>query len=737
MSGIRRTAAAACLAIGVTVLALAGVSGANHATVERVSIGSIGGNGNFNAFVDSVSADGSKVVFSTAEALAGGDGDCLQDIYLRSGSTTTRISTGANLGNFPFTPSAGQISPDGSRVFFSTAEQLEPTDTDTNQDLYVRSGTTTAQVSIGSSGGNGVFGVNNVAGMSTDGFRVFFETGETLEPDDTDGSIDVYERSGTTTTRISTGPTGGNGGPSAFFVGATPDGSRVYFTTHEPMEPTDTDSSADIYERTGSTTTRISLGSAGGNGIASAGFRAVAPDGSRVIFDTFESLEPDDTDTANDVYVRAGSTTTRLSTGSAGGNASLSASFAGASADASRVFFTTNEPMEPTDTDSSADIYERTGSTTTRISTGASGGNGAFGAFFAGASADGSRVFFITDESLEPGDTDTSADLYERTGSTTTRITTGTSGGNGAFAPAFRAASTDGSRVFFTTDEQLEPGDTDSQVDAYERSGSTTTLLSTGPNGGNGSAGVTWGGISADGTNVFFAVNDKLVSADTDNAFDVYKAALASTAGYPRPQGATPFRVSLVPVYDECTQANTSHSAPFAFGACNPPTLASDWVTVGTPDANGQPVKFVGSLKIEAVVGAPGGPDDSDAALTVSIVDVRNQGGLSDYTGELRANAKLRITDKAAGPDQTTPATVADVPFNVTVPCSATGDTTIGGSCVLNTSLDTLLGPSAVVEGKRGIFKMDRVDVYDGGADGDVDTPSGDTLFASQGFFVP
>jgi hypothetical protein len=73
----------------------------------------------------------------------------------------------------------------------------------------------------------------------------------------------------------------------------------------------------------------------------------------------------------------------------------------------------------------------------------------------------------------------------------------------------------------------------------------------------------------------------------------------------------------------------------------------------------------------------------------------------------------------------------------VTVPCSATGDTTIGGSCTLSTSLDGLLGASAVVEGKRGIYRMDRVDVFDGGADGDVDTPAGNTLFASQGFFVP
>ncbi len=41
-----------------------------------------------------------------------------------------------------------------------------------------------------------------------------------------------------------------------------------------------------------------------------------------------------------------------------------------------------------------------------RISTGTINGNGAFGATFAGASADGTRVFFTTQEQLRTSDTD-------------------------------------------------------------------------------------------------------------------------------------------------------------------------------------------------------------------------------------------------------------------------------------------------------------------------------------------
>jgi hypothetical protein len=78
------------------------------------------------------------------------------------------------------------------------------------------------------------------------------------------------------------------------------------------------------------------------------------------------------------------------------------------------------------DTDSAFDIYERSGGSTSHVSTGA---NGASDAFFDGNSADGSRVFFSTDESLAAGDSDSNYDIYERSGGATTRLSTGSGGG--------------------------------------------------------------------------------------------------------------------------------------------------------------------------------------------------------------------------------------------------------------------------------------------------------------------
>src|SRR5438477_5089264 len=61
----------------------------------------------------------------------------------------------------------------------------------------------------------------------------------------------------------------------------------------------------------------------------------------------------------------------------------------------------------------------------------------------------------------------------------------GPTGGNGAFDAIIPAVlSADGSHAFFRTYESLVPADTDAQPDVYERAGGSTTLVSTGPNGG-------------------------------------------------------------------------------------------------------------------------------------------------------------------------------------------------------------------------------------------------------------
>jgi hypothetical protein len=690
---------------------------ANHSLKEEISIGPNGGNGAVNSFFDGTSLDGTHAFFETSESLVASDTDAVFDIYERVGNTTSEVSTGPAGGNGPSDAFFDGVSDDGARVFFDTDEQLVAADTDNFIDVYQRFGGTTTLVSTGAAGGNGAFDVT-FDGISRDGLHVFFETDEALVAGDIDGSTDIYDRSGGTTTLVTSGTAPG----IPIFDGSSDFGGRVYFDTDDALVPADTDTQFDVYERFSGSTNLISTGPAGGNGAFPARYEGNSATGGSVWFETNEPLVAGDTDAQNDVYERAGGTTTQVSTG---GNGAFDAFFDGASSDGSHVFFHTTEPLAGGDLDTRRDVFDRTAGTTVRVSTGPAGGNGVFDAFFTGASLDGSHVFLETSEPLVAADTDVRQDVYERVGGTTTnQVSTGSAGGNGAFDAFFDGASRDGTRVFFDTSESLEPSDTDASSDVYERWNGATTHITFGPNGGNAAIGAFFDAASGDGSRVFFNTRESLVSGDTDAARDVYAATVAA---YPRPRGATPLRVSLVPAFNQCTSSNRTHGAPLSYGSCAPPVQSSSQLTVGTPDANGAAAKSIGSVVYQAL--------PSDVRLTATVTDVRLKAGLGDYTGQLQVDSSIRITDKLNGPATDEPATGIDTNFPVTVPCTGTSDTTVGSTCSVGTTFNAVT-PGAIVSSARSIWQFGDVRVFDGGPDG-VASTAPNTLFERQGVFVP
>ena len=134
-----------------------------------------------------VSDDGSHVFFSTSESLVSGDTDTDEDIYERSAGLTTLPAAGSN-------SAYRSISSDGTQLFVVTGESLAATDTDSAADVYRFSGGTPIQQSIGSSGGNDNLGNATFNKNSSDGSRVFFTTADRLEPNDVDSAADIYER---------------------------------------------------------------------------------------------------------------------------------------------------------------------------------------------------------------------------------------------------------------------------------------------------------------------------------------------------------------------------------------------------------------------------------------------------------------------------------------------------------------------------------------------------------------
>src|SRR2546423_15118398 len=93
-----------------------------------------------------------------------------------------------------------------------------------------------------------------------------------------------------------------------------------------------------------------------------------------------------------------------------------------------------------------------------------------------------------------------------------------------------------------------------------------------------------------------------------------------ASGSHVRPKGASPLRASLVPSYKACTTANRTHGAPLAFPSCNPPVQSSNFLTLGTPDANGAGANSVGSILLRVKSTSPG-----DVLINSTISDVRSK----------------------------------------------------------------------------------------------------------------
>lgn len=465
---------------------------------RQVSLGPTGGNDTLPSVYNGISSDGDEVFFSTTEGMVPGDTDQSQDVYVRNlDENRTLLASAGNSScaiqgcgneeiNASYVPD-GAVA-DGGGVFFATSEPLVDADQDSSLDIYLRDveAETTVLVSVGQVNGNGAFGAV-FRGADEAGELAFFTTSESLVTEDVDTATDIYARdvSAETTSLVSIQgtcpdplPPGLNCEPT--FGAASSDGSHVFFETVERLSGADTDSSQDVYEWSGGAPALASIGPDGGNGESVVTYAGSSGDGSIVYFQTSERLDTTaDTDSAQDVYQRSGGETTLASAGEGGkGNENVLASFSGASSTGGVAFFRTAEALTAADTDSAQDVYQRSGGVTTLVSIGPAGGSGNADASFAGASADGSKVFFVTVESLVPADTDASLDVYRRSGSETVLVSTGQINGNGAFTVGLHGVSANGEKAFFTTQERLTEGDDFSgEQDVYSWTAPANVLL--------------------------------------------------------------------------------------------------------------------------------------------------------------------------------------------------------------------------------------------------------------------
>jgi hypothetical protein len=510
------------------------------------------------------------------------------------------ISVGPNSANAPDYSFFAGASEDGRYVWFTTADALVPEDADglcprgydwySGQnpptpciDVYERDRVagTTRLVSTGPNGGTGHYDAK-FAGATPDGTHVYIDTGDPLVAADTDdgcfddyyegpkGCRDIYEVVGNQTTLVSTGPGDTHGTTEPRFSAKhsiTPDASRLYFLTGEPLASEDLDGGpctelcSDAYVRSGGTPKLISRGPTDTHQFYS-GFNFASEDGRIVIFGSYENLVPEDTDhcagvplyqdNCYDIYARdmVANTTELVSTGPRGNQDYFRSSASGGSSDARYVFFRTAEPLVDEDIEQPhatadclddglgpigcIDIYRRDleTNTTTLISIGPkkTGPGGTYTpdeADYEYSTPDGGRVFFETEEELVDADVDGQMDVYEWSNGTTTLISASSVAPNQGKAVRFMGSSRDGDHVFVSTGERLLASDLDDVGDIYRVSSGTIEQVSKGPTGGNAEIYVNQFGEegvpSPDGRSTFFATAESLVPDDTDTEIDEYE----------------------------------------------------------------------------------------------------------------------------------------------------------------------------------------------------------------------
>jgi hypothetical protein len=368
-----------------------------------------------------MSGDGRSIFFRTRESLTPNDNEDHLDVYERWGGYAYTSLVSENTG--PYDADLVAISPDGATRLITTRASLAIEDVNTAEDTYQRVGY--GQPKLVTTGSLDAASSENdiVSGWSTDLSYVFFNTRGKMEPPDADDALDGYRRGPNGTELMTIGPNDLLSRSTAQVYGGTDLGWLVWLMAKNRLTSEDHDRGSDIYLWDRGTLKLVSAGPAGGSSGQDPQMDFIgrgAANGWVAVFETPERLVWDDHDDKVDLYDWAG-TGPRLLTGDASvGGGAFDVHYGAADDPAGAVAFTTAEQLTPDDTDSAEDVYVHDSGGLTLVSTGPAGGNGAVDAHFAGIdrgrfSLGEGRVWFETEEALVTDDTNGESDLYEWT----------------------------------------------------------------------------------------------------------------------------------------------------------------------------------------------------------------------------------------------------------------------------------------------------------------------------------
>jgi Tol biopolymer transport system component len=284
----------------------------------RVSVTTGGAQAQGDSGAPRICGDGRVVTFaSTANLLVAGDNNGVQDIFAhdRETITTFRVSTsafGVEANGACETPA---ISRDGTRIaFVSSATNLVPGDGNGKKDVFVKV-TATGEILRASLTAGGLELAHDASApdLSGDGRFVAFVSTGPFVPTDTNGQQDVYVKDLLTgaVERASLGNAGENGNGNASFARISDDGQLVLFRSLATNLVAGGDANGiagDVFlrDRPAATTVRVSLGIFGDQANADCAPGDLSGDGAGAAFyGLATNLVPgNDQNAATDVWLR-------------------------------------------------------------------------------------------------------------------------------------------------------------------------------------------------------------------------------------------------------------------------------------------------------------------------------------------------------------------------------------------------------------------------------------------------
>ncbi len=416
--------------------------------------------------------------------------------------------------------SAGEISPDGTKILFANfADNLVLNDTNTVWDLFVKDLTTGAitRVSTSTSGtqSTGHMSPRVMGAWSSDSNKIIFSSdASNLVSNDSNGTSDLFIKNLVTglTTRVSTMADGrqvtGNYSVTdtqGHFSVFTPDATKIIFTSNSSDIITGDNNagSTDIFVKdlTSGVVSRVSQSSTGlaGNGRSWIGdndvqigaAQVVSPDGNKVVFASNSTnlvTGLTDSNGVTDVFIKDLTTgTVTLLSQAADGTLGNGASDLGVaiSPDGTKVAFASaasNLIGSGNDTNGVYDIFVKdlTTGTITRVNTNASGNQVTGGNSLTPVwSPDGTRLAFVSSATdVVTGDSNTVADVFVKnllTGAITRVNTSATGTQSTGAATQITGFTADGSGLVLRNASALTAADTNATDDVYIKTISTAT----------------------------------------------------------------------------------------------------------------------------------------------------------------------------------------------------------------------------------------------------------------------